>query len=105
MKWLPLLGGGLNNSSYLNIIIFLSKFHWILVLGVQWLEAGIVWENGCGANWRRIIIWTNDDIIYWRTYALLDLNGSIDKIKMDVSRKLLNTVIWISLVNIQQISQ
>ena len=24
--------------------------------------------------WRRAIIWTNDDLSYWRIYALLGLN-------------------------------
>ena len=32
-------------------------------------------DNGLAPNRQQAIIWTNDGIVYWRTYASLSLDG------------------------------
>ena len=41
----------------------------------QYVSIGL--DNGLVSNRGQAIIWTNDGLLYWRTYVSLDLNGLI----------------------------
>ena len=47
--------------------------HWH-VLGSIWEYVMVGWDNGLAPNMRQVIIWTNDGLVYWCTYASLGLN-------------------------------
>ena len=41
---------------------------------LNWQQSTIGSDNGLAPNRQQTIIWTNDGIVYWGTYASLGLN-------------------------------
>ena len=50
------------------------KFAEVCSQGSNWQYASIGLNNGFAPNRRPAIIWTNNDLDYWRRYASLDVN-------------------------------
>ena len=62
-----------NAFSWIKIVVFWLKFHWLLFPRVQ-LAVFQHSDNGLVPVERQDIIWTNDGPVYWRIYASLGLN-------------------------------
>ena len=53
---------------------FRLKFYWHLFPNVQLKYSSISSDNGLTPSRRKAIIWTNDELVYWRIYAPLVLS-------------------------------